>query len=309
MVRVWQFFVSYCKKVFKLIFSCYLWVCWPYSLYLLVPNQLFSFSRHRQNAFISLVNKSINYIKAQWVNDNYQISIGNVQFIVPYLVNDIIEISRCFITIKDSKVIKCLDNPYFFEGPYITDHCYLKPGDLVLDVGANLGLFSVFAALEVGPTGRVLAFEPNERAVNIMRDNLRLNNINNVDIFYDVLTDQIGEVDFHIDLDGTFGASSIFTTRFNKVLQIKAQQNTIDRFVREHNIERIDFIKADIEGAERLMLKGAEETIKHFKPTIAIRIYHFPDDPEVIENILREYVPEYRIEKFGRKTLYAYLER
>ncbi|HQB50890.1 MAG TPA: FkbM family methyltransferase [bacterium] len=68
-------------------------------------------------------------------------------------------------------------------------------------------------------------------------------------------------------------------------------------------------MKADIEGAERLMLKGAEQTIRRFKPSIAIRIYHLPDDPEVIEAMLKEFVPEYKIEKFGRKTLYAYLEK
>ncbi len=142
----------------------------------------------------------------------------------------------------------------------------------------------------------------------ILRKNIVANGVDNVLIAKDVLTDQVGEIDFNIDVNGAQGSSSIFEIKSNNSFCIKAKQNTLDNFVLENKIERVDFIKADIEGAERLMLKGAEQTIRKFKPSIAIRIYYLPDDPEVIEAMLKDFVPEYRIEKFGHKTLYAYLE-
>jgi hypothetical protein len=60
-------------------------------------------------------------------------------------------------------------------------------------------------------------------------------------------------------------------------------------------LERVDFIKADIEGAEREMLKGAAHVLKTFAPKLAICTYHLPDDPEVLEQIIKEANPNYKI--------------
>ena len=75
---------------------------------------------------------------------------------------------------------------------------------------------------------------------------------------------------------------------------------------KKNNVKKVDFIKADIEGAERDLLAGAENTIKRFKPKISIRTYHLPDDPEVLYNIIKKYVPEYKTVQF-KKTLYAWI--
>jgi hypothetical protein len=58
---------------------------------------------------------------------------------------------------------------------------------------------------------------------------------------------------------------------------------TLDSFVKEYNVERVDFIKIDAEGSERETLKGAKETIKKFKPRMAIAAYHLPDDKKIPE--------------------------
>ena len=70
---------------------------------------------------------------------------------------------------------------------------------------------------------------------------------------------------------------------------------TIDEFVRTNNIEKVDFIKADIEGAERDMLRGAAETLKKYAPKLAICTYHLPDDKQVLEGIVKEANPDYNI--------------
>jgi FkbM family methyltransferase len=81
---------------------------------------------------------------------------------------------------------------------------------------------------------------------------------------------------------------------------------TLDSFVERHDIKRVDFIKADIEGAERNMLRGAQRILREFAPKLSICTYHLPDDPEVIREIIMKANPKYKIvEKFSK--MYAYI--
>jgi len=84
----------------------------------------------------------------------------------------------------------------------------------------------------------------------------------------------------------------------------KIEVTTIDEFVAENELDRIDFIKADIEGFERNMLMGAKETLRRFSPKLAICTYHLLDDPEVLSKIILEANPNYTIIQ-KRKKLYA----
>ena len=79
---------------------------------------------------------------------------------------------------------------------------------------------------------------------------------------------------------------------------------TLDDFVKENNLGRVDFIKADIEGFERNMLQGAQDTLKNFAPKLALCTYHLPDDPEVMSNLIMQANPNYKI-VFGKMKLYA----
>lgn len=304
-------FKEYLKYIFKLVFSHYFWSCLPYSLFLLIPDQIYSLGRKPRNrdAFASIVGMFCRDIKISKTNSSWLVNLGGAKFEVPHLTNELLEIGCNFGSSCRRRLAKSLEIPFIFEGPYLTDRISIKESDCVLDIGASLGIFSVFAARAVGPTGQVLAFEPNDLVAKIMRRNFEINQIDNVKIIDTVLTDKFGDIDFTVDLNGAQGSSSIFPIKSARTKLIKARQETLDSFIVQHNIQRVDFIKADIEGAERLMLKGAEQTIKRFKPTIAIRIYHLPDDPEVIEAMLKGFVPGYKIEKFGRKTLYAYIPK
>jgi hypothetical protein len=78
----------------------------------------------------------------------------------------------------------------------------------------------------------------------------------------------------------------------------------LDTFVKEAGLARVDFIKADIEGAERDMLRGAAATLRDFAPKLALCTYHLLDDPEVLEHLILEANPRYKVVQF-RKKLYA----
>jgi hypothetical protein len=77
---------------------------------------------------------------------------------------------------------------------------------------------------------------------------------------------------------------------------------TLDEVVETLGLPEVDFLKADIEGAERHALMGACATITRCRPRVAFCIYHYPDDPEVIARILRSYAPKYKMvfESSGR---------
>jgi FkbM family methyltransferase len=88
-------------------------------------------------------------------------------------------------------------------------------------------------------------------------------------------------------------ASESSTEEGQHVQQVEL--TTIDDFVKENGLTRVDFIKADIEGYERYMLEGARETLKNFAPKLAICTYHLPDDPEVLESLIKKANPAYNI--------------
>ncbi len=191
-----------------------------------------------------------------------------------------------------------IKNPAFhFEGPYEKGQVQLNEGDIVIDAGANIGLFSLLASKKIGNKGKVLAFEPINEAKELLQQNIQENNLQNILIAPYALGDENKRVTFSLD-EGLLGSSSVFK-KGSKTEDVN--QVTLDEYIDANNIQKIDFIKADIEGAERDFLKGAKKTIKKFKPKLAICIYHLPDDPKVIEELLSSFVPEYTFVKTDTK--------
>ena len=78
------------------------------------------------------------------------------------------------------------------------------------------------------------------------------------------------------------------------------------RLVHQNHLPKVDFIKADIEGAERYMLMGAQKVLREFAPKIAICTYHKPDDPRVLRKLIMQANPNYIIEEKWKK-MYAYV--
>lgn len=188
---------------------------------------------------------------------------------------------------------------YIDEGPYEYGGAKLKQGDIVFDCGANIGMFSVIAATR-GCT--CYAFEPTPITLVELEKNAVLYD-GAIHIEPYAVSDYEGKTEFNI-FDNP-GRNSFINQE--GIAKIKVDTITIDEFVKREKIARVDFIKADIEGAERNMLKGAEKTIKEFKPQIAICTYHLEDDKEILESILHSYVPEYKIVHKWKK-LYAWIE-
>jgi FkbM family methyltransferase len=197
------------------------------------------------------------------------------------------------------------DFAYLCEGPYELRDVYVRKGDVVFDLGANVGLFSGVAAARVGGGGKVYAFEPTPLTLEYLRENLSF--YDNVMVCPYAVNDKKGKDHFHINNDfannKALGKNSLLPVP--GFIAVEVDTISLDAFVEEHHIERVDFIKADIEGAERLMLQGARNVLRRFAPKLSLCTYHLPDDPQVMEQLILEANPGYHV-AHGRYKLYAH---
>jgi FkbM family methyltransferase len=146
-----------------------------------------------------------------------------------------------------------------------------KSGDIVLDGGSHVGQIALYLAALVGEAGQVCSFEPDSLNRRDQEANFELNHelASIIDIDSRLLWDSETELGF--DERGDVG-SSISSTPDSAGL--KKMSVSIDSWVAERKLDRLDFVKMDIEGAEIEAIQGANEAIKRFRPNFAIASYH-----------------------------------
>jgi FkbM family methyltransferase len=140
---------------------------------------------------------------------------------------------------------------------------YLTPGDFFVDVGANIGLFSLIAAQLVGPSGRVFAFEPTRQIYDRLTNNVRLNHFQHISCLRLALSDRVGHQSLFVSEDG-FDAWNSFARPVagQSFGHERVECETLDHFVVEHDLlGRITMMKLDVEGWETRVLAGAKQTL------------------------------------------------
>ena len=176
----------------------------------------------------------------------------------------------------------------------------VRPGDVVIDAGSWIGDFAAYASVK---GASVYAFEPAESTFAILSKTAELNG--NITPVMKGLSDENTSAMLYVNLDGNSGANSL---KLNNTGSQEASSSVetvrLDDFVKENGLSRVDFIKADIEGFERKMLAGAQETLARFAPKLALCTYHLPDDPEVLSRLILQANPRYNIVQ-RRMKLYA----
>ena len=179
------------------------------------------------------------------------------------------------------------------ESVYESREVEIHPGDTVIDCGAHVGLFTRFA-LSRGAS-RVVAIEPDPTNLHCLRENLA-GEIAEGKVT--VIEAGVWETRTKLTLwqpegEGSSGAKS-FVRQFKEGLE-GVPVMPLDDIVSKLNLERVDFIKMDIEGSERHALRGAKQTLERFKPRLAICTYHRPDDAAVVPKIIGEARSDYRV--------------
>ncbi len=146
---------------------------------------------------------------------------------------------------------------------------YIKPGQVVIEAGANNGTETVLLSRLVGSSGKVFAFEPVEHIYKTLQLNLSINRCENVMAEQKALGESEGELYFNV-LSADFcnqGMASKYDES-SADAKVLVQQTSIDSLLIKNNIQVVDFIKMDIQGAEIELLKGAQHTLQKSRPII-----------------------------------------
>ena len=146
-----------------------------------------------------------------------------------------------------------------FEYNFLQD--LIQPGFTILDVGANIGFYTMMFADKTGVSGKVIAVEPDESNCKILRKNIAVNNINNVSLCEKAIYSRSGELKLYIS-DYHMGDHRVYNSK-EKRKTVTIKSVTIDDLVEKEN--RLDLIKFDIQGAEYHALLGMNETFKKFR--------------------------------------------
>ena len=156
----------------------------------------------------------------------------------------------------------------------------IKNGDVILDVGANVGIHTVAFAIAAG-TGHVYAFEPVSEMAKRLSENCALNRIDNVTLVPCALGARDDKLEMSVNVAGVAleGTSSLVQSvhvienpEYYQSRTVKVRQ--LDGLVEELGIsDRIDFIKMDVEGFETYILEGAKKTLKKYKPIMIIEAH------------------------------------
>lgn len=161
---------------------------------------------------------------------------------------------------------------------------FLKPDSVILDIGANIGLFSLHAK-SIHASVEVFAFEPRLETFELLSQNLA--NYSDIRVIRAGAGDRSGEALLY--LTESLGSSTLTDSGMLESNTLEKEQVpiiTIDEFAETAAVKKVDFIKIDTEGYEKQILKGAQKVIQQFRPVLAISAYHFTADQEDIPKLV-----------------------
>jgi FkbM family methyltransferase len=168
----------------------------------------------------------------------------------------------------------------------------VRPGDIVLDCGANLGTFTR-EALRAG-AATVVAIEPApENWACLLRTFAEEIQSGRVVVYRKGVWDHDDQLLLNLSPGGTGKDSVVFQYGDQARGTVVVPLTTIDKLVSELKLDHVDFIKMDIEGAERNALAGARTTLRRFRPRMAISGYHRPDDTRKLPAVVGSIEPAY----------------
>src|SRR3989344_2250852 len=233
------------------------------------------------NGILSILPKRIgNRIKAVHASRFYSGLGVKIHVEKDYFIYNMNEISfKSYFTDIDDIGLIHPDSDYGYMKRY-----KIKEGDIVVDAGAYLGLFTLYAAICAGPTGRVVSFEPDPENYRKLVMNIKLNGLTNVTIINKGLYSREGTLKFNSTASGMSSIDGNGNADVN--------MTTLDKELLVLGIKKIDFLKMDIEGAEIEALRGCSRTLKSSRSSLAIATYHIVDGDNTsfrVERTLRSF--------------------
>jgi len=146
--------------------------------------------------------------------------------------------------------------------------------EVVVDIGANIGVHTVWLSRKVGPAGVVLAVEPEHTNFTILNLNKRINNLSNVIPIMRALRSTPGEAQLLVPRPSVMGQATIIPSNaLSKASLVTVDCETLDDVISALGISQVSAIKIDVEGAVLDVIRGAEQTIKKFRPRLVIEAH------------------------------------
>lgn len=151
----------------------------------------------------------------------------------------------------------------------------LKPGMVFVDVGANDGYYTLFAARRVGPEGRVVSVEPSSRERGHLERNLARNGIGNVEVVPAALGAAAGHADLHLAHGVHTGHNTLGRFAHDDVVSARVERvplETLDAVVGRLALPQVDVVKIDVEGGEANVISGARTVLSSMRPVLMMEL-------------------------------------
>jgi FkbM family methyltransferase len=183
---------------------------------------------------------------------------------LPFDTNLLLAVEPSFRSIVTSVLLGAGD---WFEREMEFWRDSIQPGMTVIDVGANVGVYTFSAAKQVGTEGRVLAIEPFSGCVRCLQETVRINQFDQVTVCAGAASDRNSTVKLAIqgasELNEVITGDAPTTGEFEEVACF-----TLDSLVEAEQLSRVDYLKIDAEGHEMQVLLGSDRILREFKPVI-----------------------------------------
>ncbi len=146
-------------------------------------------------------------------------------------------------------------------------YALIEPGFTVFDIGGNIGWYTNHIA-PLLTDGKIYAFEPIPETYQKLTGNVALNGFKNITLENFAFSDKQDKIKFFYSPAMPGAASAANITGSSQMQELECTTNTVDNYVATSGVKKIDFIKCDVEGAEFMVFKGAEETLRTHKPVV-----------------------------------------
>ena len=176
-------------------------------------------------------------------------------------------------------------------------HClpYLRgcvnQGGTIVDVGANIGFYTLESSLAVGPTGRVISIEAAPPHAGALQKNIELNGMRNTSLIEVAVGDSVGEAKLALPRGDNLGMYTLGAVNSDEVYSVALRR--MDDLLEKQYVDSIDLIKMDIEGSEYRALRGATKTLVTHKPALLIELNEVAlrqcgSSAQAVKDLLRE---------------------
>lgn len=157
--------------------------------------------------------------------------------------------------------------PYYEEKQWDIALSTVATPKVIFDIGANVGYFSLYSLKKNSDT-EIFCFEPAPITYKFLEKNIKINNAYNIHPYNLGLSDSSSEKILYFNPDYSASSSQQNLLEMENTYKTTCQFTTVDEFVHKNSIQQIDFIKCDVEGAEKFVLLGAKQTLQRHRPAV-----------------------------------------